>query len=53
MFMNDVMEEKCLQKCEINHSFQIESSQNLENGKKMKKYIKRLHAQKKNSKITW
>ncbi len=34
MFMNDVMEEQCLQECEINHSFQMESSLNLENEKK-------------------
>jgi hypothetical protein len=32
--MNDVMEEQCLQECEINHSFQMESSLNLENEKK-------------------
>jgi hypothetical protein len=33
MFMNDVMEEKCLQECEINHSFHIESGSNLETEK--------------------
>jgi hypothetical protein len=28
VFMNDVMEEECLQKCEINLILQIERSQN-------------------------
>ncbi len=50
MFMNDVMEEKCLQECEINYSFQIESSLNLENEKKKWKKWKKLHAQKQISK---
>ncbi len=33
MFMNDVMEEKCFQECEINPNFQTKSSQNPKNEK--------------------
>jgi hypothetical protein len=41
VFMNDVMEEKCLQKCEINLILQIESNQNPKSRKKtMKKKLK-------------
>jgi hypothetical protein len=41
MFMNDVMEEKCLQEYEIIPNIQIESNQN-----PMKENIKKLHFQK-------
>jgi hypothetical protein len=38
MFMNDVMEEECVQECEINVSLQTKSSQNLKTKKKLKNY---------------
>ncbi len=38
MFMNDVMEEECVQECEINLSLQTKSSQNLKTKKKLKNY---------------
>ncbi len=47
MFMNDVMEEACLQECEINPSFRTKSSQNPKNEKQtMKENRKKLHVQK-------
>jgi hypothetical protein len=38
MFMNDDMEEECVQECEINLSLQTISSQNLKTKRKLKNY---------------
>jgi hypothetical protein len=47
MFMNDVMEEECLQECEINLSFQTKCSQNPKNEKtNNERKFKKLHVQK-------
>jgi hypothetical protein len=43
-FKNDVMEEECLQQCEINFRLQTKYNQNLECEKKLKENI-RLHVQ--------
>jgi hypothetical protein len=46
--MNDVMEEKCLQECEINPNFQTKSSQNPKNEEQtMKENKRKLHVQRK------
>jgi len=47
VFMNDVMEEKSLQGCEINPNLQIENKQNPRSQEKInEKKHKKLHAQK-------
>jgi hypothetical protein len=45
VFKNDVMEEECLQKCEINSRLQTKHNQNLESEKKKMKENIRLHVQ--------
>jgi hypothetical protein len=49
-----LMEEKCLQECEINHSFQTKSSYNLENIKnEMRENIQKIACLTNNLNITW
>jgi hypothetical protein len=45
VFKNDVMEEECLQECEINSRLQTKYNQNQESEEKTMKENKRLHAQ--------
>jgi hypothetical protein len=49
VFVNDVMEEKCLQECEINPNIQIKTNQSPKSEKKRKKIV----CSKNNLEITW
>jgi len=53
VFKNDVMEEECLQECEINSRLQTKYNQNLENEKKTNERKHKITCSKNNLEMKW